>query len=122
MKNDHLCSFLWYNELNLNEIQDGGLCDPVFYRRVYGIEGQNEGETMELKADNGEGIDSWREVTLIYNAALRQIETRMEILNDEFQHVHQYNPIEHIKSRIKTPESIVKKLKRHQYEYGEVYQ
>lgn len=71
---------------------------------------------MELTVDNGEGIESWREVTLIYNAALRQIETKMEILNDEFQHVHQYNPIEHIKARIKTPESIVKKLKRNGYE------
>ena len=71
---------------------------------------------MELKVDNGEGIESWREVTLIYNAALRQIQTKMEILNDEFQHVHQYNPIEHIKARIKTPESIVKKLKRHNYD------
>ena len=40
----------------------------------------------------------------------------MEVLNDEFQHVHRYNPIEHIKSRIKTPESIVKKLKRKGYE------
>ncbi|MCM1027605.1 MAG: GTP pyrophosphokinase family protein [Roseburia sp.] len=71
---------------------------------------------MELKADNGDGIDSWNEVTIIYNAALRQMQTRMEILNDEFQHVHQYNPIEHIKARIKTPESIVKKLKRNGYE------
>lgn len=71
---------------------------------------------MELKADNGEGIESWKEVNLTYNAALRQIETKMEILNDEFQHVHQYNPIEHIKARIKTPESIVKKLKRNGYE------
>ncbi|MBO4976196.1 MAG: GTP pyrophosphokinase family protein [Lachnospiraceae bacterium] len=70
---------------------------------------------MELNS-SGDGIDSWKEVNLIYNAALRQIETKMEILNDEFQHVHQYNPIEHIKSRIKTPESIVKKLKRHGYE------
>lgn len=71
---------------------------------------------MELKVDNGEGIDSWKEVTLIYSAALRQVETKMQILNDEFQHVHQYNPIEHIKARIKTPESIVKKLKRNSYE------
>jgi putative GTP pyrophosphokinase len=71
---------------------------------------------MEMRAENGEGIDSWKEVTLVYNAALRQIETKMEILNDEFQHVHQYNPIEHIKARIKTPESIVKKLKRNGYE------
>ena len=71
---------------------------------------------MDIREDNGEGIDSWKEVTLIYNAALKQIETRMEILNEEFQHVHQYNPIEHIKARIKTPESIVKKLKRNGYE------
>ena len=70
---------------------------------------------MELR-ETGEGIESWKEVNLIYNAALRQIETKMEILNEEFQHVHQYNPIEHIKSRIKTPESIVKKLKRHGHE------
>lgn len=73
-------------------------------------------ELKELKGDNGEGVDSWKEVTLIYSAALRQIETKMEILNNEFQHVHQYNPIEHIKARIKTPESIVKKLKRNGYE------
>ncbi len=76
---------------------------------------KTEGAGMELK-DYGNGVDSWKEVTLIYNAALRQMETKMEILNDEFQHVHQYNPIEHIKARIKTPESIVKKLKRNGYE------
>ena len=61
-------------------------------------------------------IDSWKEVQLIYNSALKQIATKLEILNDEFQHVHRYNPIEHIKWRIKTPESIVKKLKKHGYE------
>ena len=71
---------------------------------------------MELRVDNDDGIDSWKEVNLIYNAALKQVETKIEILNDEFQHVHRYNPIEHIKARIKTPESIVKKLKRHDYE------
>lgn len=71
---------------------------------------------MQDKVANGEGIESWQEVTLVYNAALRQVQTKMEILNDEFQHVHQYNPIEHIKARIKNPESIVKKLRRHGYE------
>lgn len=71
---------------------------------------------MVLKSGIGDGIDSWKEVTLIYNAALRQMETKMAILNEEFQHVHQYNPIEHIKARMKTPESIVKKLKRYGYE------
>ena len=47
---------------------------------------------------------------------MKEVGTKLEILNDEFQHVHQYNPIEHIKTRIKTPDSIVKKLKRYGYE------
>lgn len=71
---------------------------------------------MEIGIDRNGDIDSWKAVQLIYNSALKQISTKLEILNDEFQHVHRYNPIEHIKSRIKTPESIVKKLKKHGYE------
>ena len=67
---------------------------------------------VEYVVDNENQVDSWQEVTLVYNAALKQINTKLEILNDEFQHVHRYNPIEHIKSRMKTTESIVKKLKR----------
>ena len=76
---------------------------------------KSKGVYMELKVENN-GIESWKEVNLVYNAALKQVETKMEILNDEFQHVHCYNPIEHIKARIKSPESIVKKLKRNGYE------
>ncbi len=71
---------------------------------------------MEITIGRDGDIDSWKEVQLIYNSALKQISTKLEILNDEFQHVHRYNPIEHIKSRIKTPESIVKKLKKNGYE------
>ena len=71
---------------------------------------------MEYRVSRDSDVDSWKEVTLVYNSALKEIGTKIEILNDEFQHVHRYNPIEHIKSRIKTPESIVKKLKRDGYE------
>lgn len=60
-----------------------------------------------------EDIDSWETLMFLYNSALKEVQTKLEILNDEFVHVHKYNPIEYIKSRIKTPESIVKKLKRH---------
>ena len=63
-----------------------------------------------------EELDRWKEVTLIYNSALKEIGTKLEILNDEFQDVHKYNPIEHIKARMKTSESIVKKLKSRGYE------
>ena len=71
---------------------------------------------METDLYKDNDVDSWQDVTLIYNAALKQIQTKMEILNEEFQRTHRYNPIEHIKSRIKTSESIVKKLRRHGYE------
>lgn len=77
---------------------------------------EKKGKLMELKAGRSNDVDNWKEVTLIYNSALKQISTKLEILNDEFQHVHSYNPIEHIKSRMKTSESIVKKLKRYGYE------
>ena len=71
---------------------------------------------MDMPEKLNEGIDSWNTVMLLYHSALKEVGTKLEILNDEFQHVHQYNPIEYIKSRIKTPESIVKKLRRNGYE------
>ena len=61
-------------------------------------------------------VDAWMTAMFLYNSALKEVGTKLEILNDEFKHVHRYNPIEHIKTRIKTPESIVKKLKRYGYE------
>ena len=63
-----------------------------------------------------EDADSWKTMMFLYNAALKEVETKLNVLNDEFRHVHKYNPIEHIKTRIKTPESIVKKLRRGGYE------
>lgn len=61
-------------------------------------------------------VDAWKTIMFLYNAALKEINTKIEILNDEFLHVHNYNPIEHVKSRIKTADSIVRKLKRNGYE------
>jgi putative GTP pyrophosphokinase len=63
-----------------------------------------------------EDVDSWNTAIFLYRSALKEIGTKIDILNDEFQQVHRYNPIEYVKSRIKTPESIVKKLKRNGYE------
>ena len=51
---------------------------------------------------NYEDVDSWKTIMFLYNSALKEVGTKLEILNDEFQHVHKYNPIEHIKTRIKT--------------------
>ena len=63
-----------------------------------------------------EDVDSWETMMFLYRSALKEVATKLEILNDEFVYVHKYNPIEYIKSRIKTAESIVKKLKRYGFE------
>lgn len=44
-----------------------------------------------------------------YQFGLREIETKLEILRDEFLHMHDYNPIEHVTSRVKSPESMLRK-------------
>ncbi|MBO3285719.1 GTP pyrophosphokinase family protein [Paenibacillus sp. FSL M8-0228] len=49
---------------------------------------------------------------LIYKFALDEMETKIEILKQEFQALHDYSPIEHTKSRLKSPESIMNKMIR----------
>jgi len=61
-------------------------------------------------------VDQWKSVMFLYDSALKEISTKIEILNNEFVHIYNYNPIEHVKSRLKTPDSIVKKLKRYGFE------
>ena len=56
---------------------------------------------MQAALKNYDDVDSWKTVMFLYNAALKEVGTKLEILNDEFQHVHSYNPIEHIKTRIR---------------------
>jgi len=58
-------------------------------------------------------VDHWKTSMFLYDSALKQITAKIEILNNEFLYMNGSTPIEHIKSRLKSPDSIVKKLKRH---------
>jgi putative GTP pyrophosphokinase len=53
---------------------------------------------------------------LEYEFGLREIMTKIAILRDEFLYMHDYNPIEHVTSRVKSPESIRRKVERHDVE------
>lgn len=55
--------------------------------------------------------DEWNRALLLYNAVLKEVCTKLEILNNEFKLDHQYNPIEHITSRIKSYQSIARKMR-----------
>lgn len=69
-----------------------------------------------VRSCNSKSADTWNSVMFLYNAALKRMQTKLVILNEEFQNTHQYNPIEYIKSRLKKTESISKKLKANGYE------
>ena len=49
-----------------------------------------------------------------YKFGMEEIVTKLTILRDEFAHLHDTNPIEHVSSRLKNPESIVEKMGRKQ--------
>ena len=67
---------------------------------------------MTKESGGFDQIDQWKSLMFLYSSALKEINVKIEILNNEFIQIYNYNPIEHVKSRLKTPESIVKKLKR----------
>ena len=53
---------------------------------------------------------------LKYNFALQLLETQFNILIKEFEFKNKYNPVEHVKSRIKSEKSIIDKLNKKGYE------
>ena len=53
---------------------------------------------------------------LKYNFALQLLETQFNILIKEFEFKNKYNPVEHMKSRLKTEKSIIDKLNKKGYE------
>lgn len=54
----------------------------------------------------------FQEVMMMYTCAIREVKTKLEVLNDELSVRNKRNPIEVIKSRVKKPMSIIEKLQR----------
>ena len=52
------------------------------------------------------------ELEHLYESAIREVKTKLEILDSEFRAKYSYNPIHHIEDRLKSPQSIFEKLKR----------
>ena len=56
--------------------------------------------------------EKFKEIMCWYGCAIREVRTKLEVLNDEFQNTTERNPIDNIKARIKKPMSIYEKLIR----------
>lgn len=63
--------------------------------------------------------DNYNALMMMYRCVIREISTKLEVLDDEFSILYKRNPISSIKSRIKTPLSIYNKLGRLGYEFTE---
>ena len=59
----------------------------------------------------------FNDLMMMYRCTVREVRTKLEVLNDEFSVEYKRNPISFIKTRIKKPESIYKKLKKLGYEF-----
>ena len=74
--------------------------------------GKAAGSCLPLAADQLDLAKQYKQMMLIYEAGIRQLTTKLQILNREFEQSNDRNPIENIKSRIKSAESIAKKMER----------
>ncbi|MCQ2598093.1 MAG: GTP pyrophosphokinase family protein [Treponema sp.] len=54
----------------------------------------------------------FQRIMMVYESAIKQIETKLDILNKEYKISGNRNPIQTVKSRIKSPDSIAKKLEK----------
>ena len=63
-----------------------------------------------------ENFKGFQEFMMMYGCAIKEVRTKFEVLNDDFSVTYNYNPIEMIKSRVKSPMSIFGKIKRKGYE------
>lgn len=64
------------------------------------------------KALMTEEMKPWRDLLMIHEFAVTEILTKLNILDEEFRVLHDYNPIEHIRHRIKKHNNIIEKLER----------
>ncbi len=64
-----------------------------------------------------ENLKKLDNIMIKYISALKVLETQLEIINDDFKYIKKYNPIEHIKTRIKSADSIINKLYKNDLDF-----
>lgn len=62
--------------------------------------------------DARELVKTFVDLRMRYHAAIKEISTKLEVLDNEFSVKHDYNPIHHMECRLKTIDSIMEKIKR----------
>ena len=67
---------------------------------------------LAMNKDIIETFQDYLELQQKYSAAIKEICTKLEILNEDFKVKYDHNPIHHIESRLKSPQSMFNKLRK----------
>ena len=81
----------------------------------YNIATRADADELMLRMSSGTVKDFFKEMQ-IYRAAIKEVKTKLENLDDSFQVRYEYNPIHHIETRLKSVPSIIGKLERMQHD------
>ena len=71
---------------------------------------------IDYNKDVKEEETAFKKLMFVYSLAIRELETKIGILKDEFKIFYNYDLIDHINSRVKTSDSIINKMKNKGYE------
>ena len=63
----------------------------------------------EIDQEQLRQIDEWRKLPTLYQIALDELQNKLKLIQSEWKIHNGYSPIEHIKTRIKEPKSILAK-------------
>ena len=87
-------------------MSDNELINNTALNEISNTFNMNASEFLEAMDTN----QKFQELMMMYRSAIKEVHTKLEILNDEFKTKRQRNPIDSIRSRIKSPVSIFEKL------------
>lgn len=79
--------------------------------------GMNELKILEAYLDT-EKLQEFRKLMMYYECAMLEVKTKLDVLNTELSLKKSRNPFESIKCRIKSPQSIIEKLKRKELDFS----
>ncbi|GAA4525854.1 GTP pyrophosphokinase family protein [Brachybacterium paraconglomeratum] len=73
---------------------------------------REEGDPEELAARMRQVYEELTTLRMHYQFGIDEVQTKVNILRQEFELIHEYSPIEHVRSRLKSTESLIEKAMR----------
>lgn len=93
-------------KMKIKNIQKNLVDNPPEIVKMQQMLSENSGQRMM------EFMFQFMELEHLYESAIREVKTKLEILDSEFRTKYAYNPIHHINDRLKSPQSMLEKLQR----------